>query len=149
VSLADKLDTLVGMFYAGEKPTGSRDPFGLRRLAHGIFKILVDLAQLTGLGARPALEDLLAEAAPLRRSISGRQKVGMPWMRSDQAISLRPRRRGFDMRNVRAVLRKGVAEARPCRCAQALAGASGFTVSPDFEARRRVQARQERRPRAR
>ena len=43
VSLADKLDTVVGMFYAGEKPTGSRDPFGLRRQAHGIFKILVDL----------------------------------------------------------------------------------------------------------
>ena len=38
VSLADKLDTVVGMFYAGEKPTGSRDPFGLRRQAHGIFK---------------------------------------------------------------------------------------------------------------
>ncbi len=43
VSLADKLDTVVGMFYAGEKPTGSRDPFGLRRQAHGIFKMLVDL----------------------------------------------------------------------------------------------------------
>ena len=49
VSLADKLDTVVGMFYAGEKPTGSRDPFGLRRQAHGIFKILVDLPELTGL----------------------------------------------------------------------------------------------------
>ena len=55
VSLADKLDTVVGMFYAGEKPTGSRDPFGLRRQAHGIFKILVDLPELTGLSARPAL----------------------------------------------------------------------------------------------
>ena len=28
VSLADKLDTVSGMFYAGERPTGSRDPFG-------------------------------------------------------------------------------------------------------------------------
>ena len=48
VSLADKLDTVVGMFYAGEKPTGSRDPFGLRRQAHGIFKILVDLPSVDG-----------------------------------------------------------------------------------------------------
>src|SRR6185503_20132961 len=39
VSLADKLDTVVGMFAAGEKPTGSRDPFGLRRAAQGIVKI--------------------------------------------------------------------------------------------------------------
>ncbi len=42
VSLADKLDTLVGLFAAGEKPTGSRDPYGLRRAAQGAMKILVD-----------------------------------------------------------------------------------------------------------
>jgi glycyl-tRNA synthetase beta chain len=42
VSLADKLDTLVGLFAAGEKPTGSRDPFGLRRAAQGLMKILID-----------------------------------------------------------------------------------------------------------
>src|SRR6185436_7079296 len=36
VSLADKLDTVVGLFSAGEKVTGSRDPFGLRRAAQGI-----------------------------------------------------------------------------------------------------------------
>ena len=40
VSLADKLDTIVGLFAAGEKPTGSRDPYGLRRAAHGVFKAL-------------------------------------------------------------------------------------------------------------
>src|SRR5215467_5727244 len=42
VSLADKLDTLVGLFTAGERPTGSRDPFGLRRAAQGLMKILID-----------------------------------------------------------------------------------------------------------
>ena len=42
VSLADKLDTLVGLFAAGEKPTGSRDPYGLRRAAQGVVKLLVD-----------------------------------------------------------------------------------------------------------
>src|SRR5262245_60475118 len=42
VSLADKLDTLVGLFAAGEKPTGSLDPFGLRRAAQGVMKILTD-----------------------------------------------------------------------------------------------------------
>jgi glycyl-tRNA synthetase beta chain len=43
VSLADKLDTIVGLFAAGEKPTGSRDPYGLRRAAQGVMKILTDM----------------------------------------------------------------------------------------------------------
>ncbi|HEY2905580.1 MAG TPA: glycine--tRNA ligase subunit beta [Vicinamibacterales bacterium] len=42
VSLADKLDTIVGLFAAGEKPTGSRDPYGLRRAAQGVLKVLTD-----------------------------------------------------------------------------------------------------------
>ena len=46
VSLADKLDTIVGLFAAGEKPTGSRDPYGLRRAAQGVVKILIDLPDL-------------------------------------------------------------------------------------------------------
>ena len=50
VSLADKLDTIVGLFAAGEKPTGSRDPYGLRRAAQGVVKILADLPAL---GIRP------------------------------------------------------------------------------------------------
>ena len=40
VSLADKLDTLVGFFAIGEKPTGSKDPFALRRAALGIIRLL-------------------------------------------------------------------------------------------------------------
>ena len=46
VSLADKLDSLVGLLLVGEKVTGSRDPFALRRQAQGIAKILVDLPSL-------------------------------------------------------------------------------------------------------
>jgi glycyl-tRNA synthetase beta chain len=42
VALADKLDTLVSMFAAGEKPTGSKDPFALRRSALGIIRIILD-----------------------------------------------------------------------------------------------------------
>ena len=47
VSLADKLDTIVGLFAAGEKPTGSRDPYALRRAAQGVLQALVDLEPLT------------------------------------------------------------------------------------------------------
>jgi len=42
VSLADKLDTLRGCFQLGLIPTGSRDPFGLRRAAQGVVRILVE-----------------------------------------------------------------------------------------------------------
>lgn len=42
VSLADKLDSLTQLWMAGEKPTGSRDPFGLRRAALGIIRIILE-----------------------------------------------------------------------------------------------------------
>jgi glycyl-tRNA synthetase beta chain len=42
VALADKIDTLVGFWAIDEKPTGSKDPFALRRAALGIIRILID-----------------------------------------------------------------------------------------------------------
>lgn len=42
VALADKLDTLVGFWAIDEKPTGSKDPYALRRAALGVIRLLVD-----------------------------------------------------------------------------------------------------------
>jgi glycyl-tRNA synthetase beta chain len=42
VALADKIDSLVTLWHAGEKPTGSKDPFALRRAALGIIRILLE-----------------------------------------------------------------------------------------------------------
>ncbi len=42
VALADKLETLVGLFSIGEKPTGDKDPFALRRQALGIIRMLME-----------------------------------------------------------------------------------------------------------
>ncbi|HEY5105535.1 MAG TPA: glycine--tRNA ligase subunit beta [Caulobacteraceae bacterium] len=56
VALADKVDTLVGLFEIGEKPTGSRDPFALRRTALGVIRIAIDS------GARLPLRSILAYA---------------------------------------------------------------------------------------
>ena len=44
VALADKLDTLVGFWTIGEKPTGSKDPYALRRAALGIVRIVLENA---------------------------------------------------------------------------------------------------------
>jgi glycyl-tRNA synthetase len=42
VSIADKLDTLAGIFSIGQKPTGAKDPFGSRRAAIGVLRILLE-----------------------------------------------------------------------------------------------------------
>ncbi len=42
LAVADKLDTLAGIFLSGKKPSGNRDPFGLRRAALGVVRILVE-----------------------------------------------------------------------------------------------------------
>ena len=65
VSIADKLDTLRGCFRIGLVPTGSRDPFALRRAAQGIVKILVEaklrLTVRQLLGGDAKLEDFLLD----------------------------------------------------------------------------------------
>ncbi len=56
VAIADKLVTLAGLFGRGQQPTGDRDPFGLRRQALGVIRILVE-------GALPlSIFDLVAAA---------------------------------------------------------------------------------------
>ncbi|HEY3916249.1 MAG TPA: glycine--tRNA ligase subunit beta [Stellaceae bacterium] len=42
VALADKLDTLVGFFAINEKPTGSKDPYALRRAALGVIRLIIE-----------------------------------------------------------------------------------------------------------
>jgi len=42
VAIADKLDTLASIFAVGEKPTGTKDPLGLRRAAIGVLRILIE-----------------------------------------------------------------------------------------------------------
>jgi glycyl-tRNA synthetase beta chain len=59
VALADKLDSLVGFFGVDEKPTGSKDPYALRRAALGVIRIVLDSGQRIALG-RFADADLLA-----------------------------------------------------------------------------------------
>jgi glycyl-tRNA synthetase beta chain len=65
VALADKLDTLRGCFGVGLIPTGSRDPFALRRAAQGVVRILIegrfDLSLFDFLGGDQALRDFFAE----------------------------------------------------------------------------------------
>jgi glycyl-tRNA synthetase beta chain len=70
LALADKLDTLAGIFAIGEKPSGTKDPFGLRRAAIGIVRILIekrldlDLSRLLERAVTLARADIEKSAAP-------------------------------------------------------------------------------------
>ncbi len=61
LAVADRLDTLAGAFRLGKKPSGNRDPFGLRRAAVGVARILVECGLDVDLHA---LVELAAEAQP-------------------------------------------------------------------------------------
>ena len=138
VSLADKLDTVAGLFHAGERPTGSRDPFGLRRAAHGVLRVLIDLAALTGLTVRPSLSPLLAQAVKgFGTGEPGHVMDEAAWadlnafMRERLAYVLEAR--GADRRNVRAVL-NGAADKPVADLAANLATLPEFAGSASFRA---------------
>lgn len=138
VALADKLDTLAGLFHAGERSTGSRDPFGLRRAAHGVIRILIDLDALTGLSVRPGVATLLAQAVKgYGTGTSGHVMEEAAWtdlnafMRERLAYVLEAR--GADRRNVRAVL-SGLADRPVADLAANLAALPEVTGSASFQA---------------
>ena len=102
VALADKLDSVAGMFAAGERPTGSRDPLGLRRQAQGAVKILADLPELMGVTARIELWNLVVQASSSWAPSEEIQQALRTFLR-ERVIYLFEQR-GFDVRNIRAVV---------------------------------------------
>ncbi len=81
LALADKLDTLAGIFAVGEKPTGTKDPLGLRRGAIGILRILVemrldlDLRHFIGRAIELARTDIDRVAAAAGKPVVSRGQV--------------------------------------------------------------------------
>lgn len=132
VSLADKLDTVVGLFHAGEKPTGSRDPFGMRRQAQGLLRILIDLPELTGLTTRVSLGELLAMAGEVhgQRDAEVLQKESMFLLERTRYVL---EERGFDVRNVRSVTHhRSIEDLHPIDARRKLEVLPEFTDSQDF-----------------
>ena len=83
VALADKLDTLVGFWATDEKPTGSGDPYQLRRAAIGAIRIVLEndlrLALVTFFDAADQLiVKTLAEVDKRRQAVDGGTTVGSP-----------------------------------------------------------------------
>jgi glycyl-tRNA synthetase beta chain len=133
VSLADKLDTIVGLFSAGERPTGSRDPFGLRRAAQGIMKILTDFSGLQRPDGSAGLSKMLEQAhAPFaaREAAADSWKDALGEFLVDRALHLLEQR-GIALDEAKAVLRWWDRPHTALRRGAALAEARR---SPEFEA---------------
>lgn len=103
VALADKLETLVGMFGIGNLPTGDRDPFALRRHALGVIRMLVEKdlpLDLQGLlnSALPAFGDKIQDATPalldfIYDRLSGSlREQGFSAQEVEAVMALRPQR---------------------------------------------------------
>ena len=103
VALADKLETLVGMFGIGNLPTGDKDPFALRRHALGVIRMLVEKdlpLALTALlsAAVPAFGDKISDATPALtdfiydRLAGGLREQGASAQEVDAVLALRPQR---------------------------------------------------------
>lgn len=114
VALADKLETLVGMFGIGNLPTGDRDPFALRRHALGVIRMLIEKdmpLQLDALlaCAVPAFGDKIEDAsAQLADFIYDRlagtlRDQGYSAQEVDAVIALRPQRLSLVPRLIEAV----------------------------------------------
>ena len=103
VALADKLETLVGLFGIGQVPTGDKDPFALRRHALGVVRMLVErevplrLDELIGF-AVPTFGDAITDPTPqliefvFDRLASQLKDQGYTPQEIDAVLSLRPLR---------------------------------------------------------
>ncbi len=103
VALADKLETLVGLFGVGQLPTGDKDPFALRRHALGVIRMLVeckvaiDLPRLIALAMAPFGAVITDPTAPLLsfmydRLAGGLRDQGYSAQEVDAVLSLKPDR---------------------------------------------------------
>jgi glycyl-tRNA synthetase beta chain len=89
VSLADKLDTLAGFFAIGEKPTGSKDPFALRRAAISVIRLLtVNDIRLSLHSFALDEANMICQHVPIDNEIALRRDT-IDWLQSFSDINIR------------------------------------------------------------
>jgi glycyl-tRNA synthetase beta chain len=101
VALADKFDALRGLFGIGQVPTGDKDPFGLRRAAVGVIRILAE--QRLALRLRNYVENPALEAFIYERARGYFQEQGYSANEVEAVLSLRPERLDLVPRQLEAV----------------------------------------------
>jgi glycyl-tRNA synthetase beta chain len=108
VALGDKLDSIVGCFAVGLVPTGSSDPYALRRAALGIVKIILErkVPVSISLAVGAAAKALLAN--PPKRGVTPEQETQVLDFLLDRAKFVLREREKFSYDEVNAVFRAGV-----------------------------------------
>ena len=101
VALADKLDALIGLFSIGQTPTGVKDPFGLRRAAVGVVRILAERG--LPLSLKDYVEDAALENFIYERARGYFQEQGYTANEVESVLSLRPERLDLVPRQLEAV----------------------------------------------
>ena len=129
VSLADKLDTFVSLSRAGERATGSRDPFGLRRQTQGAVRILMDLPELTGIDREVTLGSLLARAAGDGGWDGETAQAALAF--ASERVRFALEQRGFPVEIVRAAT--STAEISPLRARRVADAIQRMRGSDDFQ----------------
>ena len=125
VALADKLETLVGMFGIGNVPTGDKDPFALRRHALGVIRMLIE--QDVALG----LPQLLALSSPVfGDKITGGPEALIDFIYDRLAGNLREQ--GFSAQEVDAVM--ALRPERLSQVSQFLQAVRAFAALPESPA---------------
>jgi len=101
LSLADKLETLVGIWGVGQQPTGDKDPFALRRAALGVLRILSEKPEAASLDLRKLLDEAAGGFAPGRIAPDTASQVHAFML--DRLRSLL-RDKGYDANEIESVL---------------------------------------------
>ena len=107
VALADKLDSIVGCFAVGLVPTGSSDPYALRRAALGIVKIILDKKLPLSLSQAISTAARALQANPPKRAATPKQEAQVFEFLLDRARYVFRERSGFAYDEVSAVFRAG------------------------------------------
>jgi glycyl-tRNA synthetase beta chain len=107
VAIADKLDSVVGCFAVGVVPTGSSDPFALRRAALGLVKIILDKKLPVSLSLAIGATTKALLTHPPRRGVSSAQEALILDFILDRAKFVLRERSGFGYDEVNAVFRAG------------------------------------------
>ena len=107
VALADKFDSIVGCFAVGVAPTGSSDPFALRRAALGIVKIILERKLPLSLSLTLAAAAKALHANPPKRTVTPEQEKQVLDFLIDRARFVFREKEGFNYDEVNAVFRAG------------------------------------------
>jgi glycyl-tRNA synthetase beta chain len=107
VALADKLDSIVGCFSVGVVPTGSSDPYALRRAALGIVKIILEKKLYISLTDFIAAAAKALHAHPPKKQITDQQEKQVLEFLLERARFVLREKSGYAYDEVNAVLRAG------------------------------------------